>query len=236
MTTPPNNLPEHGEQSSLQEHLQKDVPKNNKRTFTQLHEEDEEDAEDTTQSQGVSERTKKLIFQMWCDSPSADTTKFLSLLQQLENLSEFEAKHYLKCMEYERDAKVNASISKKIVTVLGDKLLHPEDIDGKESFSNDIKIQNDLSYWTGYCLNTAGIYATPCLILLYTGLSHFFHGIWKKKQKSSNNETQKHPFQTQATQDNSSSPPIPDGGNSEKPDGKDHVNGQVNNVEMDTRI
>jgi hypothetical protein len=166
-----------GEQQELQKHLQKELPRGIKRSFTRLNEDtDESESEEEDNEGPITRRTRNLIYQMWGNIAVENPDKYLQLVDKISKLTEAQAIAYYESMEASRNAKVHTHLSKRILNYLANKIMHPNDEDGRKELQEDIHVQSEMSSWLSYGLSYTHPFSVPLVLVIYSLASHIYYG------------------------------------------------------------
>lgn len=165
-------------EEELQEHLQKELPRGTKRTFSRLNDESEESqSEEDIENDGpITRRTRNLIYQMWSNIAVENPDKYLSLVDKISKLTEAQAIAYYESMEASRNAKVHSHLSKRLLHYLSNKIMHPLDEEGKKELIEDLHVQSELNAGLSLALSYVHPFSVPIVLAIYSFASHLYYG------------------------------------------------------------
>jgi len=113
---------------------------------------------------------------MWSDVAVENPDKYIKLVERIGRLTESQAKAYYESMEASRAAKVHGHLSKRVLSYLSGKIMHPDDFEGQEELKNDLHISSELSSGISTLLSYVYPFGVPLVILIYSSTSWWYYG------------------------------------------------------------
>lgn len=201
---------------SLTKKLQATLPTSKKRTFTETFENEVKEEEN---DKPITDKTKQDILRIATSLTKTDPSKYLPVLEKLNEMSEKEAQLYLECIKASVNYETYGSISLRLISAVAEIVCHPSDDETKLEMINDTTLENLTSQEIGSLMLKAGKAAILFLILFYGATS------WARTHfQVYGRQKQTRPF---------TSNPISDDGRIEEQDGEIDSDGEIDAGKVD---
>lgn len=184
MTTAPDPTPPIEEvevDENLTTFLKQPIPKNNKRTYSEVFQEKVVEEVNEDETSPVKPATKDAIYRLWSASGGEHSNELLPLVEKVAKLTEAQAKAYLECLQAFNAQKSHKHLSNRVISFLSHLVCHPKDPLTRLAMEEDVFLVNGIANGISDLMFYLGQISIPILISVYGGFSWYTARQWERE-------------------------------------------------------
>lgn len=170
----------------LTQFLKQPIPKNNKRTYSEVFTEKVVDEQPEDETINVKPATKEAIYRLWSASGGEQSNELLPLVEKVSKLTEAQAKAYLECLQAFNAQKSHKHLSNRVITFLSHLVCHPKDPLTRLAMEEDVFLVNGIANGISDLLFYLGQISIPILICTYGTFSWYTARQWEREHPNEN--------------------------------------------------
>lgn len=169
---------------NLTHFLEQPIPKNNKRTYSEVFQEKVVEEVNEDELTTVKPSTKEAIYRLWSASGGEHSNELLPLVEKVSKLTEAQAKAYLECLQAFNAQKSHKHLSNRVLSFISQMVCHPKDPLTRLAMEEDIFLVNGIANGISDMLFYLGQISIPILIATYGSFSWYTARQWEREHPS----------------------------------------------------